>query len=102
MSQYFLEPYEGSGGNRKVELNLFNYATKADLKEANGIYVSTLVSETILSTLKNKVNNLDVDKLKTVPADLSKPSNSVNDMTNIIKNIMISWLSKLMLLILRY
>lgn len=102
MSQYFLEPYEGSGGNRKVELNLFNYATKADLKEANGIYVSTLVSETILATLKNKVNNLDVDKLKTVPADLSKPSNAVNDMTNIIKNIMINWLSKLILLILRY
>ena len=32
MSQYFPEPYDCTGGNVKVELDLSNYAKKADLK----------------------------------------------------------------------
>ena len=31
MSQYFPEPYEHSGGNVKVELDLSNYAKTAEL-----------------------------------------------------------------------
>ena len=34
MNQYFPKPYEKSGRNIQVELDLSNYATKADLKEA--------------------------------------------------------------------
>ena len=41
MSQYFPEPYEGSGGNVNVELDLFNQATKADPKGATGAYAGT-------------------------------------------------------------
>ena len=37
-----------------------------------------LASKTNLATLKTKVNNLYVDKLKTVPADLPKLSNAVD------------------------
>ena len=37
MSQHFPKPYESSGGNVKVELDLFKYATKADLKGATGV-----------------------------------------------------------------
>ena len=33
MRQYCPKPYERSDGNIKVELDLSNYATKADLKE---------------------------------------------------------------------
>lgn len=32
MNQNFPNPYERSGANVKVELYLFNYATKTDLK----------------------------------------------------------------------
>ena len=70
MSQYFPEQYERSGGNVKIELDLSNYETKSDL---------TLPSKTDLASLKTKVDNLDVDKLVTVYADLSKLSNVVNN-----------------------
>ena len=42
MSQYFPELHEPSGGYVKVELDLFNYATKADLNRGRGIDTSTL------------------------------------------------------------
>ena len=32
MSQYFPKPYEPFGGDIKVEVDLSNYATKADIK----------------------------------------------------------------------
>ena len=35
MSEYFPEP-KSLGGRAKVELDLFNYARKADLKNATG------------------------------------------------------------------
>ena len=34
MRQYFPKPYKNFGGNVKVELELSNYATKTDLKNA--------------------------------------------------------------------
>ena len=40
MNQCFPKPYEPFGGNVKVELDLFNYATKAELKNATGIDTS--------------------------------------------------------------
>ena len=52
---------------------------KANLKGASGIDTSTLTSKTNLSGLKTKADNLDVDKLKNVPADLSKLSNIVDN-----------------------
>ena len=64
--------HEHSSGNVKVELGLSNYATKADLKAAAGIDTSTLRSKTDLAGVKTKLDNLNVDKLKTVAADLSK------------------------------
>ena len=36
MSEYFVEP-KLPGGRVKVELDLSNYATKADLKNATGV-----------------------------------------------------------------
>ena len=66
MRQYFPEPYER--GNVKVQLDLSNYAMKAHLKGATSIDTSTLASKTDLAGLKTKVDNLDVNKLKTVSA----------------------------------
>ena len=35
MNQYFLKPYELSGGDINVNVDLSNYATKTDLNDAN-------------------------------------------------------------------
>ena len=42
MSEYFAEP-KTLGGRVKVELDLYNYATKADVKNARGVDTSTFV-----------------------------------------------------------
>ena len=63
-------------------LNLSNYTTKADL-----------------ASIKIKEDNLDVDKLNTVPTDLSKLSNVVHN--DVKKNVYDNLLPKSMILILR-
>ena len=79
MSQCFPEPYKRSGGNVKAELGLCHYVTKADMIGATGIDTSKLASKTNLDILKTKVKDLDVDKLKNVPANLSKLSTVVDN-----------------------
>ena len=71
----FPELYEHSDGNVKVEFDLSDYATKTDLKGALGIDTSMLVSKVYLTGLKTKVDNLNIDRIMTVPTDLSKLSN---------------------------
>ena len=63
----------------KVELDLSNYATKTDLKEATGIDTSNLAAKSGLASLKAETDKIDVDKLKAVPVDLSKLSNVANN-----------------------
>ena len=60
-------------------MDLSNYATKAGLKVATGIDTSTLATKADFTSLKMRVNNLDVGKLKTVPAGFSKLSSVVDD-----------------------
>ena len=79
MSQYFRKPYEPFGGDINVNVDLSNYATKADLKNATRIDTSKLALKSNLANLKAKVDKIDVDKLKTVPVDLSKLSNVINN-----------------------
>ena len=50
MSQYFAKPDECSTGNKKVELDLYNYAVKADLKGATGVDTSNLAAKSDLSS----------------------------------------------------
>ena len=78
MSNYF-PPYNSSIGNIKVELDLSNYATKTDLKNITHVDVSNYASKTNLASLKTEVDKIDTDKLKTVPNDLAKLSNVVNN-----------------------
>ena len=77
MSQCFAEVY----GIQiyYFELDLFDYATQTDLKGATGIETSKVASKTDLASLKTKEENLDVDKVKTVPSDLSKLTNVVDN-----------------------
>ena len=78
MSTY-CPPYKGSSNNIKAELDLTNYATKTDLKNITHVDVSSYASKTNLSALKNQVDKIDVEKLKTVPDDLAKLSNVVKN-----------------------
>ena len=78
MSQYF-PPYNNSSENIKVELDLSNYATKKDINDITHVDVSGFASKTNLAALKTEVDKIDADKLKTVPVDLAKLSNVVND-----------------------
>ena len=78
MSQYF-PPYNNSGENIKVELDLSNYATKKDIKEITHVDTSSFALKTNLAALKIEVDKIDTDKLKTVPNDLAKLSNVVKN-----------------------
>ena len=70
MSQYFPEP-KSLGGKVKVELDLSNYATKTDLKNATGVDASSFAKKIDLVNLKCSVYKLDIDKLKNIPTNLS-------------------------------
>ena len=78
MSTYY-PPYKSSSNNIKLELDLANYATKTDLKNITHVDVSSYASKTNLAALKSEVDKIDVDKLKTTPADLAKLSNVVKN-----------------------
>ena len=78
MSQYF-PPYNNSSENIKVELDLSNYATKKDIKDIAHVDTSSYAIKTNLAALKTEVDNIDTDKLKTVPNDLAKLSNIVKN-----------------------
>ena len=68
MSQHFPKPYERYSGIVKVEINLSNYVTKEDLKEASGVDTSNLAVKSDLASLKTEVDEIDISK--TVSADL--------------------------------
>ena len=56
----------------KVELDLSNHATKADLKKATDIDTSDFGKKVDLTNLRSEVDKLDIDELKTTAVDLSK------------------------------
>ena len=54
---------------------------KTDLENVAYVDVSSFASKTNLASLKTEVDKIDVEKLKTVPADLAKLTNKVaNDL----------------------
>ena len=79
MNQYFTEPYEPFGEDINIKVDLFNYTTKADLKNATGIDTFKLAAKCDLASLKTLVDKIDIEKLKTVPIDLSKLSKVVKN-----------------------
>ena len=79
MSQYFSKPYEPFGGDINVEVDLSNYATKTDFKNAIVTDTSRLAAKSDLAGLKAKIDKLDIDKLVHVPVDLNKLNGVVKD-----------------------
>ena len=79
MSQYFSKSFRSFGGNINVKVDLSNYATKTDLKNVTHIDTLSFALKTNLTSLKTKVDKLDIDKLAPVPVDLSKLSDVVKN-----------------------
>ena len=79
MSQYFPNPYGRYNKDISVNSDLSSYATKADLKGATRVDTFNLASKSILAKLKAKVDKIEIERIKTVPVDLSKLSNIMNN-----------------------
>ena len=78
MSQYF-PPYRNSTKDVKIEIDLAYYATKDDIKNITHVDVNSYASKTNLAALKTEVDKIDADKLKTVPTNLTKLKNTVDN-----------------------
>ena len=70
MSEYF-QKLKSLWAVVKVELDLSNYATKANLKNTTGVDTSDFAIKTDLADLESDADKLDIDKLKNVPINLS-------------------------------
>ena len=72
MSEYLPES-KSSGGRVKVKLDLSNYATKADLKNATDVNISKFSKKVELANLRSDVDKLDIQKLKlkNIPGNLN-------------------------------
>ena len=56
MSQYSPKPFRSFGGNIKIKVDLFDYATKTDLKNVTHVDTSNFALKTILASLKTEVD----------------------------------------------
>ena len=63
MSEYLPKP-KCSWGGLKVDVDLPNYATKADLTNATGVDTSKFVKTIDLADSNSDADKLDIDKLK--------------------------------------
>ena len=79
MSQYFPKPYQPFGGDMDVKVDFSNYATKTDIKNILYIDTSSFALKLNLANLKTEVDKLNIDKLMSVPVDLSNLSNVVKN-----------------------
>ena len=72
MSQYY-------SGDIKVKVDFSNYATRAGIKNISHIDTSSFALKTNLANLKTEVDKLGIDKLVSIPADLSKLSDMMKN-----------------------
>ena len=79
MSQYFPKSYEPVGGDIYVKVDLSNDAKKADIKIMSHIDTSSFALKSNLASLNPEFDKLDIDKLVSVPVDLSKLSDVVKN-----------------------
>ena len=79
MREYLPKP-KSIGANVKVQLDLSNYATKADLKNATRVHTSDFAKMIDLANLKYDVDKLDIDILKNVPSGLSNLKGKLDEL----------------------
>ena len=68
MSKYIPKP-KSLGGRVKDELDLSNYATKRDLKNATGADTSFFAKKNDLANSKSDVDKLDIDIFVNIPSN---------------------------------
>ena len=73
------KPFRRFGGSINVKVDLSNYATKADIKNIIHVNPLSFTLKTNLAGLKTAADKLDIDKLVSVPVDLSKLSDVVKN-----------------------
>ena len=66
---YYQEPDSHIRDKIEVVLGLSNYATK-NIKDATGVDTSNLAAKIDVIALKTEVDNLDINKLVSVPISL--------------------------------
>ena len=74
MSQYLPKPHKPFSGDINIKVD---FATKTDIKNISHADTLRFALKRNLPNLKSDVDKLDIDKLVTVPTDLSKLSNVV-------------------------
>ena len=79
MSEYFPKP-KSLGTNVKVKLDLSNYPTQLDLKKATVLYTMGFAKKTDLVNLKSDVDKFDIDNLKNVPNNLTTLKSKVDNL----------------------
>ena len=79
MSQYFPKSFRSLGRNTNTKVDLSNYATKTYIKNISHADTSSFALKINLANLKTEVDKLDIDKLVSVPVDLSKLSDVVKN-----------------------
>ena len=79
MSEHFPK-LKSLGANVKAELDLSNYATKTDLKNATGVDTSDFTKKTDLTNLKSDLDKLNIDNLKYLPSNLSNLESKVDQL----------------------
>ena len=81
----FPEPHTHSKKQKKVELDLFTYATKSNLKSQTGVDISKFAKKADLTNLKLKTDKLDVDESATTAVDLNKVRGVVKNCLKVVK-----------------
>ena len=84
MVKYFPEPK--SLGKGKAELDLSNYATKTDFKNATGIGTWSVAENVDLASLKSDADKLDIDILQIVPTNLILISVDLRKLIDVVRN----------------
>ena len=77
MRKCYLNHHNAFGKYIKDKFDLSNYATKTDLTNGTHVDTSSFALKTSLANLKTEVNKLGIEKLVTVPIDLSRLNNVV-------------------------
>ena len=76
MSQYLPKPHKPFSGDINIKVD---FATKTDFKNISHVDTLSFALKRNLANLKSDADKLDIDKLVTVPTDLSKLSNAVKN-----------------------
>ena len=73
MKMSYFAPYSYSRNKIEVELDLSDYATRSDLKNATDVDKSQFTKKDDLANLKSEDDKLDIDQLSELDPDKLKP-----------------------------